>query len=379
MKTADLWFNGLHHIQKTNRLHSVLDFSATPMFITRSGSRSNTQTFPWTSLRLPADRRHRVRHGKDTPGYPVEDDTRTPHIPVYRNLYENSAGKTKQKRGELTSPLHPALGMMYEEYLKTARDWEGSRTPRRYSSSSLTTSPTPRRSSRTSAGYPNDGDTGDLDPEEPWMSSPTSTRDQPPAQGDAQDHPGPLQAGPGDQDHRALQHHHETADPSLPTGDAPAPLAPGRQGHPEGGAEHRRQGRREPGEKVRCVVSVAMLTEGWDTKTVTHVVGFRRFGTQLLCEQVAGRSLRRVVYDRTNDQELFEPEYADIVGIPFEITFRPREGAKTAPPVETYEVYPLESEGQAPGLLAQRHRIPDGEYKATDTWRLTGRNSSQSA
>ena len=81
----------------------------------------------------------------------------------------------------------------------------------------------------------------------------------------------------------------------------------------------------EPGEKVRCVVSVAMLTEGWDTKTVTHVVGFRRFGTQLLCEQVAGRSLRRVVYDRTDERGFFEPEYADIIGIPFEITFKTKE------------------------------------------------------
>ena len=72
----------------------------------------------------------------------------------------------------------------------------------------------------------------------------------------------------------------------------------------------------QPGEQVRCVVSVGMLTEGWDARTVTHVVGFRRFGTQLICEQVSGRALRRVAYDTDQDGYLY-PEYADILGIPF--------------------------------------------------------------
>ena len=51
------------------------------------------------------------------------------------------------------------------------------------------------------------------------------------------------------------------------------------------------------GESVRCVVSVSMLTEGWDANTVTHVLGVRAFGTQLLCEQVIGRALRRQSYE----------------------------------------------------------------------------------
>lgn len=79
----------------------------------------------------------------------------------------------------------------------------------------------------------------------------------------------------------------------------------------------------EAGANVRCVVSVAMLTEGWDARTVTHIVGFRAFSTQLLCEQVTGRALRRTSYDalREPDDEgrrLLEAEYADVVGIPFE-------------------------------------------------------------
>lgn len=70
------------------------------------------------------------------------------------------------------------------------------------------------------------------------------------------------------------------------------------------------------GEPVRCVVSVSMLTEGWDANTVTHILGVRAFGTQLLCEQVVGRGLRRRSY-AVDDDGYFTPEYADIIGVPF--------------------------------------------------------------
>ena len=70
------------------------------------------------------------------------------------------------------------------------------------------------------------------------------------------------------------------------------------------------------GEQVRCVVSVAMLTEGWDANTVTHILGIRAFRSQLLCEQVVGRGLRRRSY-AVNEEGCFEPEYADVYGVPF--------------------------------------------------------------
>ena len=76
------------------------------------------------------------------------------------------------------------------------------------------------------------------------------------------------------------------------------------------------------GGNIRCVVSVSMLTEGWDANTVTHVLGVRAFGTQLLCEQVVGRALRRQSYD-LNEDGLFNVEYADVLGIPFDFTARP--------------------------------------------------------
>ena len=76
------------------------------------------------------------------------------------------------------------------------------------------------------------------------------------------------------------------------------------------------------GGEIRCVVSVSMLTEGWDANTVTHVLGVRAFGTQLLCEQVVGRALRRQSYE-LNEDGRFNVEYADVLGIPFDFTARP--------------------------------------------------------
>ncbi len=84
------------------------------------------------------------------------------------------------------------------------------------------------------------------------------------------------------------------------------------------------------GEHVRCVVSVSMLTEGWDANTVTHILGIRRFGSQLLCEQVVGRGLRRRSY-APNAEGRFEPEYAEVYGVPF--AFLPSDRPiKPAPP-----------------------------------------------
>ena len=82
------------------------------------------------------------------------------------------------------------------------------------------------------------------------------------------------------------------------------------------------------GEHVKCVVSVSMLTEGWDANTVTHVLGVRAFGTQLLCEQVVGRALRRMSY-AANENGHFDPEYAEVYGVPF--SFIPCSGATADP------------------------------------------------
>lgn len=129
------------------------------------------------------------------------------------------------------------------------------------------------------------------------------------------------------------------------------------------------------GEHVKCVVSVSMLTEGWDANTVTHILGVRAFGTQLLCEQVVGRGLRRMSYS-LNDEGKFDAEYAEVYGVPF--SFIPCAGGTAGPkpgPQPT-RVRALEEriacEITFPRLLGYRYDIADGEleYKFDDDTKL---------
>lgn len=124
------------------------------------------------------------------------------------------------------------------------------------------------------------------------------------------------------------------------------------------------------GEHVKCVVSVSMLTEGWDANTVTHVLGVRAFGTQLLCEQVVGRALRRVSY-AANERGHFDPEYAEVYGVPF--SFIPCSGGTTDPkpgPLPT-RVRALENrigcEITFPRLLGYRYDVAGERLTATFT------------
>jgi len=86
----------------------------------------------------------------------------------------------------------------------------------------------------------------------------------------------------------------------------------------------------KPGEQVQKVISVGMLSEGWDAKTVTHIMGLRAFSSQLLCEQVVGRGLRRTSYEINKETDLFDAEYVNIFGVPF--TFLPHESKDGPPP-----------------------------------------------
>ena len=86
----------------------------------------------------------------------------------------------------------------------------------------------------------------------------------------------------------------------------------------------------QPGAGIQKVISVGMLSEGWDARTVTHIMGLRAFSSQLLCEQVVGRGLRRTSYEVDPVTGLFDPEYVNIFGVPF--TFLPHEGGTDGPP-----------------------------------------------
>ena len=121
------------------------------------------------------------------------------------------------------------------------------------------------------------------------------------------------------------------------------------------------------GDSIRCVVSVSMLTEGWDANTVSHVLGVRAFGTQLLCEQVIGRALRRQSYD-LNEDGLFDVEYADVLGIPFDFTAKPVV-APPKQPRETVHVRAVRPERDAleicfPRVAGYRVELPEERLEA---------------
>ncbi len=107
------------------------------------------------------------------------------------------------------------------------------------------------------------------------------------------------------------------------------------------------------GEQIQNVISVGMLSEGWDAKTVTHIMGLRAFTSQLLCEQVVGRGLRRTTYDVNPETGFFEPEYVNIFGVPF--TFLPHEGDGDNPP-------------QPPKPKTAIEPIPDRRAKFEISW-----------
>ncbi|MBZ5719624.1 MAG: DEAD/DEAH box helicase family protein [Acidobacteriia bacterium] len=101
-----------------------------------------------------------------------------------------------------------------------------------------------------------------------------------------------------------------------------------------------------PGRDVRCIVSVGMLTEGWDCNTVTHIVGLRPFMSQLLCEQVVGRGLRRASYE-LGDNGKFTEEIAQVFGVPFEvIPFKASKAGASAPRIKRYHVHSLPNRAQ---------------------------------
>lgn len=144
------------------------------------------------------------------------------------------------------------------------------------------------------------------------------------------------------------------------------------------------------GEHIRCVVSVSMLTEGWDANTVTHVMGIRAFGSQLLCEQVVGRALRRRSYDlvpydlegneldsktaakrsKKNVVYKFPPEYAHVIGVPFK-TFKSGKGGQPPTPKPKTVIQALkEREGleiRFPNIVGYRSENPDGDIRADYT------------
>ena len=330
-KAAAIWFGALEGLRDEGMLGPVYDFSATPIFI--EGTDRKERMFPWVVSDFPL--MDSIESGLvKIPQVPVDDDSVGEEV-KWRNLYDNTTPKTV-RRDNVPAELNRALNALYSSYEEKYWQWMAPEDPTREM-------PTPpvfivvadKISNATAISEYIAGWAEEL------------------PDGSTVYHEGacPLFAnyradGPTDRIHTLLVHSQLEGEANLSQSikaqairlKSPVDDRDEREivrgalnsvGKPGGLGEH-----------IRCVVSVQMLTEGWDTRTVTHILGFRAFSTQLLCEQVTGRALRRSNYDNYDESGLLVPEYAEVIGIPFE--FMPTKGSGDAkPPNPRYEVYSI--------------------------------------
>jgi type III restriction enzyme len=346
-EAARLWISGLEAVNRKLGLQRIFDLSATPFFLRGSGYAEGT-LFPWTMSDFSL--MDAIECGiVKLPRVPVSDDIPHGEMPMFRNIWENIRTEMPKKgRGKagtldplkLPAKLRTALEALYGHYVKTYELWTkaGISVPPCFIIVCNNTS-TSKLVYDYVSGFMRENEDGSEQLENGRLALFRNF-----------DEHGNPYARP-----RTLLIDSEQLESGESLDDNFRKMAADeieqfrrdiieRTGDPRQAANLSDQdllrevmntvGKRSRlGEQVRCVVSVAMLTEGWDANTVTHILGVRAFGTQLLCEQVIGRALRRQSYE-TNEQGLFDVEYADVLGIPFDFTAKPVV-VKPQPPRET--------------------------------------------
>jgi type III restriction enzyme len=385
-EAARLWISGLEAVNRKIGLSRVIDLSATPFFLRGSGYAEGTM-FPWTMSDFSL--MDAIECGiVKLPRVPVAENIPGEEMPMFRNLWENirkDMPKKGRSKGEELDPLklptrlQTALQALYGHYEKTFKLWEerGIKVPpcfiivcqntaisklvydfvsgfHRKNEDGTTTLENGRlalfRNFDDITGNPlprpntllidsEQLEAGDaLDDKFRNMAADEIER----FRREIVERTGDAHAGDKITDQELLREVMNTV---------------GKPGQLGGG--------------IRCVVSVSMLTEGWDANTVTHVLGIRAFGTQLLCEQVIGRALRRQSYEANEDGPdtgLFNVEYADIFGIPFDFTAKPVP-APPQPPRETVQVKAVSPERDAleirfPRVEGYRVELPEERLTA---------------
>ncbi len=388
-EAARLWISGIEAVKRKLGVKTVYDLSATPFFLKGSGYQEGA-LFPWTVSDFSL--MDAIECGiVKLPRVPISDNVPGGDTPKYRNLWEH-IGQKMPKKGRKTAgqldplslpnELYTALEALYGHYEKTFELWqkEGIETPPVFIVVCNNTT-TSQLVHDYIAGFRRDGadDASEFNQGRfelfrnfdefgnPLSKPRTLLIDS--EQLDSGDALTPeFRKASADQIERYKRELVER------TGDATAA-----QRIDESDLLREVMntvGRKDAlGESIRCVVSVSMLTEGWDCNTVTHVLGVRAFGTQLLCEQVIGRALRRQSYE-LNDDKLFNVEYADVLGIPFDFAADPVV-AKPNKPRETVRVHAVRPERDAleirfPRVEGYRAELPDTRITAafTDTSRL---------
>src|SRR5713226_9312324 len=380
-EAARLWISGLEAVSRKLGVSRVIDLSATPFFLHGSGYAEGT-LFPWTMSDFSL--MDAIECGiVKLPRVPVAENIPGDEMPMFRNLWENIRNDMPKKgrgRGEELDPLKlptrlkTAFEALYGHYEKTFQLWEkaGVKAPPCFIVVCNNTS-TSKLVYDFISGFHRQNEDG----------STTLENGRLPLFRNFDEHGNPLarpntllidseqlEAGDAlDENFRNMaldeidrfrrEIFQRTGDPRAAENITDQDLlrevmnTVGKPGQ-LGGA-------------IRCVVSVSMLTEGWDANTVTHVLGVRAFGTQLLCEQVIGRALRRQSYD-LNEENLFNTEYADILGIPFDFTAKPVP-APPQPPRETIQVKAVRPERdnleiQFPRVVGYRVELPQERLTA---------------
>ena len=380
-EAARLWISGLEAVNRKLGVGRVIDLSATPFFLSGSGYAEGT-LFPWTMSDFSL--MDAIECGiVKLPRVPVADNIPGGDMPKFRNLWEHIRTRMPKKgRGKaktldplsLPVELQTALEALYGHYKKTFELWQSAniRVPPCFIVVCNNTS-TSKLVYDYIAGFQRQNEDGSTTLENgrlelfrnfdehgnPYPRPRTLLIDSEQLEsGEALD--ANFRAMAADEIERFRREiiertgDHRAAD-NLTDQDMLREVmnTVGKAG--------------QLGETVRCVVSVAMLTEGWDANNVTHVVGVRAFGTQLLCEQVIGRALRRQSYD-LNEEGLFNVEYADVLGIPLDFTAKPVV-SPPQPPRDTIQVKAMRPERdhleiRFPRVAGYRVELPEERLTA---------------
>jgi len=342
---ARIWISGIEAVKAKLGVKVVYDLSATPFFLRGSGYDEGT-LFPWVvsdfSL-IDAIEAGIVK----VPRVPVADDSMTGEQPTYRDLWlrirdqlPRKGRKAEEVSAEPKVPpeLEGALQSLYGNYEKQFKQWEASKDARERGLTPPVFIVVCNNTNVSKmvydyvSGWEKSLKNGDTVPvpgklalfsnveSGRWLSRPNTILI------DSQQ----LESGEGMTDEfkkmAALEIEEFKSDYRA--------RFPGRDADDISDEDILREvmntvGKAgKLGESVRCVISVSMLTEGWDANTVTHILGVRAFGTQLLCEQVVGRGLRRRSY-AVNKDGGFDAEYAEVYGVPF--SFIPSAGSQPNP------------------------------------------------
>ena len=335
-KAAEVWISGLERVKRVIGVSQVADLSATPFFLRGSGYAEGT-LFPWTVTDFSL--MDAIECGiVKLPRVPVADNIPETDMPTFRVLWEN-IGSDMPRAGRRNSAdldplslpvtLQTALEALYGHYEQTFEEWRKADIP---SPPCFIVVCNNTASSKLVHDYISGFERVDPDGQSRFVNGRLRLFRNFDDSGNPLANPNTilidsaqLESGEAlDRNFRAsaaLEIERFKQDKIRRDGDRMA-------AENITDAELLREVMNTVGKEgqlggnVRCVVSVSMLTEGWDANTVTHILGVRAFGTQLLCEQVIGRALRRQSYD-LNDDGLFDVEYADVLGVPFDFTAKP--------------------------------------------------------